>query len=45
MFILPLYTGLLGRALTVEMGPTKLRQQTVFLARNAYYFISMISDV
>jgi len=44
-FTFQLTVGQLGWALPAEMGSTRLRQKTVCLARNAYYVVSVISQV
>jgi MFS transporter, SP family, general alpha glucoside:H+ symporter len=44
-FVFQLSVGQLGWALPAEMGSTRLRQKTICLARNAYYIVSVISQV
>jgi SP family general alpha glucoside:H+ symporter-like MFS transporter len=44
-FTFQLSVGQLGWALPAEMGSTRLRQKTIVLARNAYYIVSVISQV
>ncbi|KAK9365193.1 general substrate transporter [Lipomyces kononenkoae] len=44
-FVFQLSVGQLGWALPAEIGSTRLRQKTVCLARNAYYIVSVISQV
>jgi SP family general alpha glucoside:H+ symporter-like MFS transporter len=44
-FTFQLSVGQLGWALPAEVGSTRLRQKTIVLARNAYYIVSVISNV
>ncbi|KAJ9477274.1 putative Maltose permease MAL31 (putative) [Pseudozyma hubeiensis] len=44
-FIFQLSVGQLGWAIPAEIGSTRLRQKTICLARNAYYIVSVISQV
>ncbi|KAH6711574.1 maltose permease MAL31 [Leptodontidium sp. MPI-SDFR-AT-0119] len=44
-FFYQLTVGQLGWAIPAEIGSTRLRQKTVCLARNAYYIISVASNV
>lgn len=44
-FIFQLSVGQLGWAIPSEIGSTRLRQKTICLARNAYYVVSIISQV
>ena len=44
-FLFQLSVGQLGWALPAEVGSTRLRQKTICLARNAYYIMSVISNV
>jgi MFS transporter, SP family, general alpha glucoside:H+ symporter len=44
-FVFQLSVGQLGWALPAEMGSTRLRQKTICLARNAYYIVSVISNI
>lgn len=44
-FIFQLSVGQMGWSVPAEVGSTRLRQKTVCLARNAYYIVSVISQV
>lgn len=44
-FLFQLSVGQLGWALPAEIGSTRLRTKTICIARNAYYVISVISQV
>ena len=44
-FVFQLSMGQFGWAIPAEVGSTRLRQKTVCIARNAYYIISVISQV
>lgn len=44
-FTFQLSVGQLGWALPAEIGSTRLRTKTICIARNAYYIISVISQV
>lgn len=44
-FLFQLSVGQLGWALPAEIGSTRLRTKTICIARNAYYIISVISQV
>lgn len=44
-FIFQLSMGQLGWSIPAEVGSTRLRQKTVCIARNAYYIVSVISQV
>lgn len=44
-FMFQLSVGQLGWAIPAEVGSTRLRQKTVCVARNAYYIVSIISQV
>lgn len=45
LLLFDLSVGQLGWALPAEVGSTRLRQKTICLARNAYYFINIIAGV
>jgi MFS transporter, SP family, general alpha glucoside:H+ symporter len=44
-FVFQVSIGQLGWAIPAEIGSTRLRQKTIVIARNAYYVVSMLSQV
>ena len=43
-FVFQLSVGQLGWAIPAEVGSTRLRQKTIFLARNSYYIVGVVAN-